>query len=132
VSNIDDNKAVVAKFWEHFSNSDFDAALALMSDDATWWIAGTTDISGTYSKQEFEALAKGIGENTVDGIEVKLLRLTAEDDRVAAEAESNGELKNGKVYNNFYHLQHVVRDGRLTEIKEYLDTQHVQDVFGNA
>jgi ketosteroid isomerase-like protein len=132
MSGIEENKAVVAQFWQHFSNSDFDAALALLSDDATWWIAGTTDISGTYSKAEFAALAKGIGENTENGIEVKALRVTAEDDRVAVEAESYGKLKNGKVYNNFYHLQHVVRDGKLTEIKEYLDTQHVQDVFGNG
>ncbi len=132
MSDIEENKAVVVQFWQHFSKSDFDAALALLSDDATWWIAGTTDISGTYSKQEFETLAKGIGENTVNGIEVKPLQVTAEDDRVAVEAESYGELKNGKIYNNFYHLQHVVRDGKLTEIKEYLDTQHVQDVFGNG
>ena len=120
---IEQNKAVVAQFWQHFSDSDFDAALALLSDDATWWIAGTTDISGTYSKAEFEALARGIGENTENGIEVKPLRVTAEDDRVAVEAESYGKLTNGKVYNNFYHLQHVVHDGKLTEIKEYLDTQ---------
>jgi ketosteroid isomerase-like protein len=130
--SIEQNKAVVAQFWQHFSNSDFDAALALLSDDATWWIAGTTDISGTYSKSEFEELARGIGENTENGIEVKPLRVTAEDDRVAVEAESYGKLKNGRVYNNFYHLQHVVPDGKLTEIKESLDTQHVQDVFGNG
>ncbi|MCZ6711601.1 MAG: nuclear transport factor 2 family protein [Gammaproteobacteria bacterium] len=131
MSDIEQNKAVVAQFWEHFSNSDFDSALALLSEDATWWIAGTTDISGTYSKQEFAELAKGIGENTVEGIDVKAIRVTAEDDRVAVEAVSYGKMKNGKVYNNSYHLQHVVRDGKLIEIKEYLDTQHVQDIFGS-
>jgi ketosteroid isomerase-like protein len=132
MSDTEKNKAVVAQFWQHFSNSDFDSALALLSEDATWWIAGTTDISGTYSKSEFAELAKGIGENTVKGINVKPLQVTAEDDRVAVEAESYGEMKDGKIYNNFYHLQHVVRDGKLTQIKEYLDTQHVQHVFGNG
>ena len=43
------------------------------------------------------------------------LRLSwpAEGDRVAVEAESHGELKNGKTYNNTYHFLFVFRDGKI-------------------
>ena len=43
---------------------------------------------------------------------------------------SFSELANGKVYNNLYNFQHVVRDGKIVAVREYLDTQHVQDIFG--
>ena len=49
MSDIEENKAVVVQFWQHFSKSDFDAALALLSDDATWWIAGTTAVGSDLS-----------------------------------------------------------------------------------
>jgi uncharacterized protein len=129
---LEANKAVVLEFWKAFSASRFAEALDLLDADATWWVAGTTDISGTYGKQQFTELVMGIADGTVDGIQVKPSALTAEGDRVAMEGESYGRLKNGKVYNNFYHFQHVLRDGKLVAVREYLDTQHVQDVFGAA
>jgi uncharacterized protein len=127
---LEANKAVVRKFWRAFSASRFDEALDLLDADATWWVAGTTDISGTYTKPQFSELVTGIAEGTDGGIQVTPTNFTAEGDRVAMEAESYGRLKNGKLYNNLYHFQHVLRDGKLVAIREYLDTQHVQDVFG--
>jgi ketosteroid isomerase-like protein len=50
MSNIQENKSIVKAFWAAFSESRFDDAVALLADDATWWVAGTTDISGTFSK----------------------------------------------------------------------------------
>lgn len=125
------NKQVVQAFWDAFSAMRFDDALGLLAADATWWIAGATDISGDYSKQQFTELATGIAENSEAGIQVTLTNMTAEEDRVAAEAVSHGRMKSGKVYNNRYHLQHVLRGGRIVAVREYLDTQHVQEVFGN-
>ncbi|MEQ9005427.1 MAG: nuclear transport factor 2 family protein [Pseudomonadales bacterium] len=127
---LEANKAVVLAFWKAFSESRFDAALELLDADATWWVAGTTDISGTYTKAQFTELVMGVAEGTDGGIQVTPTNLTAEGDRVAMEAESYGRMKSGKIYNNFYHFQHVLRDGKLITVREYLDTQHVQDVFG--
>jgi len=127
---LEANKAVVRQFWEAFSTSRFDDALALLDASATWWVAGTTDISGTYSKAQFGELVTGIGEGTEGGIQVTPKNMTAEDDRVSMEAESFGKMKNGKIYNNIYHFQHVLRNGKLLAVREYMDTQHVQDVFG--
>lgn len=128
---MEENKALVLKFWEAFSESRFDDALALVADDATWWVAGSTDISGNYTKEEFANLVAGVADNAPNGIRVTGSVLTAEGDRVAMEAESYGELTDGKVYNNFYHILHTIRDGKLVSVKEYMDTQHVQDVFGS-
>ena len=126
----EENKQLVLKFWEAFSESRFDDALALVADDVTWWVAGSGEVSGSYTKEEFAGLIKGIGESAPNGIKIIPKVLTAEEDRVAMECESYGELDNGKVYNNFYHMLHQVRDGKLVNVKEYMDTAHVQEVFG--
>ena len=59
------------------------------------------------------------------GLKMTVKNLVAEDDNVAMEVESYGELQNGRVYDQQYHFFLTVREGRINAIKEYLDTQHV-------
>jgi ketosteroid isomerase-like protein len=125
-------KTLVTNFWAAFSSSDFENALALLAADATWWVSGSTDISGTYTKSEFAELVGGIAEQTESGIQVTPSRLLEEGGYVAMEATSHGLLKNGKVYNNYYHFLHEVRGGRITTVREYMDTEHVTAIFGEA
>ena len=55
--------------------------------------------------------------------------MICEGNRVAVEAESYVELDNGKGYNNHYHCVFEIEDGTIKGIKEYMDTQPVQDRF---
>ena len=55
--------------------------------------------------------------------------MLCEGNRVAVEAESYAELNNGKVYNNLDHFVFEIEGGTIKSIKEYMDTQHVQDTF---
>jgi hypothetical protein len=48
---------------------------------------------------------------------------------VALEVESYGKLKNGRIYNQQYHTLMVIRDGKISAVREYLDTQHVFEVW---
>ena len=64
-------------------------------------------------------------------IKLTIKRMTAEDDRVAFEAESDAEVVNGKHYHNLYHFLAVVRDGKIREMKEYHDTRYAAEVFGD-
>jgi ketosteroid isomerase-like protein len=66
------------------------------------------------------------------GIEISLGAMTAEDDRVAVEAESKARLVNGALYHNRYHFLYVVRDGRIHAVKEYLDTLHALSALTGA
>ena len=60
---------------------------------------------------------------------LRVLGLTAEEDRVAMEADSYLENKaTGRTYNNFYHYFFKIRDGQLTLYKEYQDTLHLFDL----
>lgn len=125
------NKQLIAEFMEVFSAGDVDRILSYLSDDATWWVGGTMEgISGTKDKAGFGQMLAGISESTATGaIRLTPLAWTAEGDRVAVETESYSELKNGRVYNNLYHFVFVVRDGKITSVKEFLDTEHTRAVF---
>lgn len=123
------NKELVTAFWSAFSESRFDDAFELLSDDLVWQVMGTTDISGKYSKTEFRELVNGVADNTNNGIQVIPDQLTTEGNRVSMEAHSYGEMKDGGLYQNLYHLMHEISDSKLSSVREYMDTEHVTEIF---
>jgi len=123
------NKKIVTEFWEAFSAGKAEDAMAMLADDATWWIAGNFPLSGTRTKQEFIELGEQLAPAAPNGFRVTPTAFTAEGDRVAVEAESYGEMANGKIYNNRYHFLIEVRDGKIHSVREYLDTMHANEVI---
>lgn len=126
------NKEIVHSFFERFSSADIDRALVLL-DDAVVWRAmgreGELPISGTMYKEDIGSLIQTIKEMMRDGLKLTPTGWTAEDNRVALEMESYGELADGTVYNNLYHFLVTVDGGKITSLKEYMDTLHVMQVF---
>lgn len=130
---IEENKQVVAEFWQAFSAGDNEKTLSFLDDnDFSWWILGDKaqfPLAGSMNKDQFRALLEGVTSRTVDGLTMTPLGWTAEGERVAMEAESYGVMDNGKVYNNLYHFLHIVRNGKICAVKEFLDTSHAADVL---
>ena len=127
--SIEENKALVTKFWQAFSNGKLDEVLNLLAHDATWWVAGTTVLSKTYSKSEFATLIGQVSPMAPKGLSVTPTALCAEGERVSVEAVSYGEFTNGRVYKNEYHFMMVIRGGKFIAVREYLDTEHVTATF---
>jgi ketosteroid isomerase-like protein len=130
--NIQDNKTIVSEFFSRFTTSDIPGALAMMSDDATWWIAGkpgSNPVVGSLPKKRIERLFHHMLSQLKNGLRMTIKGMIAEGDSVAVEVESYGELTNGRVYNQEYHMLVVVRDGKVSAVREYLDTQHVLAVW---
>ena len=129
---IEHNKQIASEFFSRFSANDIDGALDTMADDATWWIAGrlaSTPVAGTQSKTRIARIFYRMVEQTTDGLRMTVKSMTAEADRVALEMESYGKLKNGRIYQQEYHTLMVIRDGKISAVREYLDTQHVFEVW---
>jgi ketosteroid isomerase-like protein len=127
--SAEDNKKIVLSFFENFSAGKADAALALMADNATWWIAGKFEMSGTKTKAQFTEMLKGMGAVMPKGMRITPKGITAEGDRVALEAESYGEAAKGKIYQNQYHFLVEVRNSKIQAVREYMDTMHAREVF---
>jgi ketosteroid isomerase-like protein len=125
----EENKKVVLGFIEALTAGNLPAISNALADSATWWVAGSFPLSGTKTKAQFCELISGVGASTEGGLRITPKGVTAEGDRVAVEAESYAKLKNGRVYNNLYHFLFVVRDGKIQQVKEYLDTMHANAVL---
>jgi uncharacterized protein len=130
--SIEANKAVVVRFCELFTAGHTQAVLDLMTDDVTYWILGRRDIvpsAGEHSKSGMKRIFDAMSERLGGALSFTPKSLIAEGDEVAMEAESYGTLKNGRVYNNRYHLRLTIRDGKIAAVREYLDTQHVYETW---
>jgi uncharacterized protein len=130
--NIDSNRATAQRFFELFSASDIDGVLGLMTDDATWRIPGKKELTptaGVYTKERIGRLFRRMLDNLSSGLRMSVVSAIAEGDRVALEVTSSGDLKNGRLYRQEYHFLMEFRDGKICEVREYLDTQHAHDVW---
>lgn len=123
------NIKTVVRFFELFSSGAVADTMAMFADDATWWVAGTLPISGTYDKTQFTELLASVLDTCTGPIRITPKVYTAQDDRVAVEAESYTETKSGRIYNNHYHFLVRVHGDQITSVREYLDTLHAQTVL---
>lgn len=129
--STEDNKASVSRFLKIFSEGNVEKTLAALSDDVTWWVSGMLEgMSGSYDKESFGKLIGGVADVYVEPLKITPISMVAEGDKVAVEADSYAELKDGRVYAPRCHfLFQVARDGRIAEAHEYLDTKHAYDIF---
>ena len=126
------NKTTAQRFCELFSASDLDGVLALLTDDATWRIPGKKELTptaGIYTKERIGRLFRRMLEGLTAGLSMTVLSSIAEGDRVALEVVSAGDLKNGRLYRQEYHFLMEFRDGKISAVREYLDTQHAHEVW---
>jgi uncharacterized protein len=127
----DRNKETVRRFYELMNARQFDDMWALFSDDAKWGGGGTPPPIQASVEQMATIIVDPMPIFVTGGIAFTIHDMIAEDDRVAAEVESHAELVSGAVYNNHYHMLFRFRDGEITEVREYGDTLHAHEVFGN-
>jgi ketosteroid isomerase-like protein len=86
-----ENKKIVTELFGHLSVGRRPQALAMLADDATWW----SPRIGAISKGQFMEMTRFMDTIMKGPIKLSIGRMTAEDDRVAAEAESDGDIVNG-------------------------------------
>ena len=125
----DRNRELVRRFFAALNAGDTAALVDAYADDGEVWTSGRTLISGTFPKERVRESAGGIFEAFPHGIEFTIHAMTAEGERVAVEAESRGVHASGRLYNNLYHFLFRFRDGKLVNLREYMDTELVTDVL---
>ncbi len=129
MSPEESNKQRVRDFFAAMNAGDVPTIVAAYADDGYLWTMGGTLISGRFSKAQIQGAAGQIYEVFPQGIQFTLDALTAEGERVAVEAHSQGRHVSGKLYTNEYHFLFEFRDGKLAVLKEYMDTERVTDIL---
>ena len=123
------NKQAAQAFFDILNRGDVPALIDAYAEDGRCVTMGNTLISGTYSRDQIAAAAGGIYQVFPQGIRFSIKAMTAEGERVAIEAESEGAHVSGQVYTNQYHFLMRFRDGKVVEFKEYMDTERVTDIL---
>jgi uncharacterized protein len=127
------NKQVVQRYFDAVNAGDEKAVYSLLTDDFQFKSMPRNPewLKYRWNREQFAATPRLMSQTMNKPIVLKLLGMTAEDNRVCAEATSHGELKNGVVYENDYHFIFEIRDGKVAEVREYSCSYTAADVFGN-
>ena len=125
------HKQAAKEFLKASAKHDPGPIAELLHEDATYWTAGIPRLfayGGTRSKAEIVAYM-ATPSIFIGGAEVEFGSVTAEGERVAIEAVTSGTTADGRHYSNAYHYLFVFRDGRIIQVKEYLDTAAAAEFF---
>ena len=125
--SVEANKAIVRRYFKAIEEADYDTIETLLADQVRFWLPPSVpdgvEFAGRHEvmRNIVESIA-GLYDTRV-GLHPEIQHLTAEDDRVAAELVIRGRSKaSGRDYENHYHFLFVIRDGRIAEFHEHLDT----------
>src|SRR4051812_13716947 len=129
-----DNKQLLQHVFAELAKGNGGPFLDSFADDVRWTIVGKTKWSRTYhGKKDVMEGIFGMIRQRIDGhVNVHARRFVAEEDIVVVEATGEATTKTGKPYNNDYCWIFRLDDGKVREITEYLDTELVTQVFGEA
>ncbi len=123
--SIQENKKIAEEFIVASGRGDF----RLLDDEASFFVAGDLPGCGQLTKKQLMELRDGFADISDSEFRIEVTHMIAEGDWVSAEAVSHMRLKNGKVYNNHYHLVFEIRGGKIVIAREYSDTDHLRKIF---
>lgn len=127
-----DNKALIARFFAVLTPADLPHALDLLDADAEWTVVGEPRRFAYAGRNTKPAMAAQLGAffGGMAALRWTLTGMTAEEDRVAVEAESLGQTVDGRPYHNHHHILFVIRAGHILSAREYLDPLAVLELTG--
>ncbi len=123
---VEDNKLTALRMIEQIGKGILDESL--ITSDICWWVPGM----GIVPKQKFLEIMSAFGSLTKGDCQMTVKGITAEDDRVAIEAESYADLINGETYQNTYHFLFLFENGKIKMAKEYNDSRYAAEVLAAA
>jgi len=128
---VTENKALVRSFLASGNNGDLERCLELIDDRVVWTNIGTTKLSGKYAGKEalIKELLGPVFGKLKSGIRTTVDNMVAEGDFVVVQSRGQAETTEGQQYNNTYCHVFRIRDGKILEVTEYMDTELVSSVL---
>ena len=127
------NEKLVEQFIDCLNREALDDLRPILHPDATWKPMATSDIPGAGGHSghkgiidEFLKPVRGLFEGKDPQNQIN--SLFSKGDMVAAETHGTGKLKNGKIYDNRYAWLIQIKDGKIFQIREYMDTAFIQSI----
>lgn len=96
---------------------------SLLTDDFSAWTTGT----GPMDRARYQGAIRLLARMCAEPIRFTIDAITAEDDRVVAEARSTARLIDGQPYANTYVFSMRIREGRIAWIAEHMNLAIVHE-----
>ena len=122
------NQEIVQSWFDLIAKGKAQDAFALFSDDIVYDLKGTTPVSGKY--RGLKSIVEDFftpWRKQIDGeLVLKVDELIGDGDRVVALARGNAKTIHGTRYDNDYAFVFGLKNGKITQVIEYLDTAMVE------
>ena len=130
-----DNKTVLHRYVAAVQRGDAGTMRASFTDDASWTVAaGDLPIAGTWRGpgailDDFLALALDYFEP--GSVSLEITNMIAEGDQVVLQWTTRARTRAARDYENDCIAVFTIKDGRITAVREYMDTLYARDtVYG--
>lgn len=120
-------REVIESFYDKLARNDIPGLWALYAPDLTYTVTGTTPLSGTF--RGLDEIREKLFVPVFSKVKELVLtpdRLIVDGGTVVALVRGQGKTADGKPYANRYAFVFEVRDGKITEVTEFLDTALVE------
>lgn len=126
------NRRRMQEVFAAMSQSNLQPLIDSMAEDMRWTWMGTGRWSHTFEGKDavVNELLAAVKETLSDSFGVVAHSFIAEGDQVVIEHSGRNTTRDGRPYHNKYCWVCRFADGKLRELREYMDTQLVTETFG--
>ena len=123
--SVEKNVQVVKDFYKAIGSGDKQALLSLVSEDIEWIIPGEDwPLAGTHRGHAGLASVLKKAKEEVETAYPKPPEFVAQGERVLVVGVATGKIKaTKKTFEDHWVFDITLRDGKVTKIREYIDTQ---------
>ena len=135
MNSTETSKDVVRNYVAALTAKDGAPLGSFFAEDATWTLIGDLPMSGTWHghKGIFEDfLGLAFSRLRTDTLDLAVLDLFGEGEKIALEWTSKAEVHGGGLYDQHCLAVFTVRDGLITAVREYFDTEHARRALFTA
>ena len=126
MSDIETNKAIVQRYWDALAERDWDAMMALLTDDAHYTDVGTPGEGGTGPDGVVGRVK--IGLEPLSGYEhLPGTNMIAEGDLVMTEHTERWHFHTGEVIDHSFVSVTELRDGKICRWHDYSNIANITD-----
>jgi uncharacterized protein (TIGR02246 family) len=133
MSDTADNRTVMTEYVAALQAGDADAVRASFAQDARWTLrAADLPTSGTWTGRDVimdEFFATAMGNYEPDSIEIDVTAMLVDGESVVLQWTTRARTRDDRPYENGCIGIFTIRDGKIREVREYMDTLYVSDMF---
>lgn len=126
------NKQIVLDAYAALNAGDGAGYFSRMADEVKVTYFGSHIFSRTFHGKDdiMKNFVPLLRERLEGSIKLHATNVIAEGDQVVIEAQGEACTKDGRAYNNLYCIVLKLQDGKITHIREYMDTELTKSIFG--